>query len=171
VLVTKKDGSLSFSKITVRSDPRSPAPDTGAMKQNLKRTGPIVNRIKDLNILYQRYFECSHSISLVENLSSKSEAFAVSVKDFHPRTKGAYDALERRLSGRQAGLFSKINEYMILYTASTALTEDEEKSVSASAEAIEEAITQINSFLSREWPDYLKNLASKQISLDAVLNR
>jgi hypothetical protein len=165
------NGGKSTSSITVRSDPRSPAPDTRAMRENLKRADPIKFRIRDLNEVYQKYFECSHVISKVQDYASKSEDFAESVKEFHPKVKGIYDALERKLSGRSEGLFSKINEYRILYTSSTALTEEQEKSILVAADSIEDAIRQINDFLETEWPVYLKNLASKQISVNAVINQ
>ena len=165
------NGGSSSTRLTVRSDPRSPAPDTEIMKQNLKRTGPIIAGIKELNDAYQKYFDCSQTIAKVESLTLSSTVFAEAVKDFHPGLKEKYDQLERKLSGRPDGMFNTINRFRILMTATGALTEEEEKSVSASVGAIGEAVKLINDFLDNDWPAYNKNLSTKQISVETVINQ
>jgi hypothetical protein len=164
------NGSTTSSKITVRSDPRTPAPDTYIMKENLKRADPIIKRIRELNEAYQNYYECNQLITKVENLTSGSKEFSESVKDFHPQLKAKYDGLERRLSGRPDGLFNTINRFRLLMTATSTLSEEEERTLNNSVTSIEEAIKLINDFISDDWPLYKKNLSSKQVPADALIN-
>jgi len=139
------------------------------MKQNYKRADEISLKIKDLNALYQKFFECTTLITKVDDLAKKNQPLAESVKDFHPQLKGKYDGLERKLTSRPDGLFNKINGSRVLTTATDVLTETEEKSVSAALTSLDEASKLLNEFLNTDWPAYQTSLSNKQVSVEAVI--
>jgi photosystem II stability/assembly factor-like uncharacterized protein len=163
------NGGKSSAKITLLNDPRLPSPNVSAMKKNYKRADEIALKIKDLNALYQKFYECNTLISKVDDLTQKNKAFAESVKDFHPQLKEKYNSTERKLSSRPDGLFNKINGSRVLTTATELLTEAEEKSVSAAITGIDEAAKLINDFLQTDWVGYQNNIAGKQISIEAII--
>ncbi len=163
------NGENSTTKLLVKNDPRLPAPDVDAIKQNLKRTDDISKGIKELNASYQKFYECNKIITKVDDLVRQNKAFADSVKDFHNQFKTKYESLDRKLSGRPDGLFVKINSYRILTTATKQLTSDEEKTVTESITSLDEAIKILNEFMSVDWVVYQKNLSTRQISLEAII--
>jgi photosystem II stability/assembly factor-like uncharacterized protein len=163
------NGATAYSKIKIMSDPRLPLPNVTAMKANYKRADEIAGKVKELNSLYQKFFECSSLITKVEDLSNKNKAFAESVKDFHPQLKQKYDGIERKLSARPDGLFNKINGSRILTSATDVLTDAEEKGVTAAKNALEEASKLIDDFLKTDWPAYQNSISGKQISIEAII--
>jgi photosystem II stability/assembly factor-like uncharacterized protein len=163
------NGGTASSKVTIKSDPRLPAPNIEIMKQNYRRASEISAKIKELNDSYQKFYELNSVISNVEELSKKNTALADAVKDFHPKLKEKYDATERKLSERPDGLFSKINGYRILTTATEALKDFEEKNVTEAQAALDEAFNILGDFISKEWPEYEKSLKDKQVSVEAVV--
>ncbi len=163
------NGETASTTIKVRNDPRMPAPDIDAIKQNLKRADEITKGIKELNGLYQKFYECGSTITKVDDLTKKNSVFAESVKDFHSQFKTKFEGLERKLSGRPEGLFIKINSYRILLSAARQLTAEEEKTVSESKQSLEEAIKTLNDFLTTDLPGYQNNLAGKQVPLDVII--
>ena len=163
------NGGSSTIKLTVNNDPRLPAPDTGAIKQNFRRADEISKGIKELNVSYQKFYECSTIITKIEDLARKNNAFAESIKEFHGQFKTKYEGLEKKLSDRPDGLFTKINNFRILSTATKQLTAGEEKTVSESIKSLDEALKTLNEFLSVDWVGYQNNLSNKQVSLEAII--
>ena len=163
------NGGSSTTKLIVKNDPRLPAPDIDAIKQNLKRADGISKGIKGLNDSYQKFYECNTTITKVDDLARKNSTFAESVKEFHNQFKTKYDGLERKLSGRPDGLFVKINNFRVLTTATKHLTEDEEKTVAESIASLDEALKILNEFLSVDWNGYQNNLKNIQVPLEAVI--
>ena len=163
------NGGSSTSKVTVLNDPRLPSPDVKIMKENYKRADEIGQRIKDLNMLYQKYYDCNTFLTKVEELTKKNKTFADAVKDIQGPMKRKYDAADGKLTGRPDGLFAKINASRVLTNATAALTESEEKIVKDALSAIDEASKLINEFLEKEWPGYEKSLADKMVSVEALL--
>jgi photosystem II stability/assembly factor-like uncharacterized protein len=165
----KYDGDSSTSKITIMSDPRLPSPDIKTMKENYRRADDIGKKIKDINLLYQRFYECNTFLTKVDDMTKKNKAFADAVKDIHGQMKGKYDEADRKLTTRPDGLFPKINASRVLTNATVALTVSEEKTVKDSFTAIDEATKLISAFLEQDWPGYEKSLADKMISVEAFL--
>lgn len=163
------DGANSTSKVTVQSDPRLPAPRVDIMKQNYKRAYEIFARVKELNTLYQKFFDCNAVIMKIEDFASKNKAFSDSIKDFQGPLKEKYAALEKELSSRPDGLFNKINGSRVLTTATRMLTSDEEKSVTTANTALEESSRLLNDFMSSDWSEYLNRLKKMQISVDTLI--
>jgi hypothetical protein len=163
------NGESATTKLIVKNDPRLPSPDIDAIKQNLKRADEIAKGIKDLNASYQKFYDCSSTITKIDELVKKNQVFAESVKDFHGQFKTKYESLDRKLTGRPDGLFSKINSSRVLSTATKQLTADEEKTVSVSITSLDEAIKLIKDFITIDWVNYQKNLSDKQISLEAII--
>jgi photosystem II stability/assembly factor-like uncharacterized protein len=166
---TGYNGENSTTKLVVKNDPRLPAPDIDAIKQNLKRTDDFSKGIKELNASYQKFYECSSIITKVDDLVGKNKAFAESVKDFHGPFKTKYESIDRKLSGRPDGLFAKINSYRILTTATKQLTADEEKTVAESTKSLDEALKILNEFMTVDWISYQNNLSNIQVSIEAVI--
>ena len=163
------NGAESATTVTVQSDPRSPAPKTDILKQNNRRAYEIFARVKDLNSQYQKFFDCNAVIMKIEDLANKNKAFADSIKDFQGPLKEKYEALEKKLSSRPDGLFSKINGSRVLTTATGVLTSDEEKSVTTAITALEESSKLLNDFMSSAWSEYLDRLSKMRISVDALI--
>jgi hypothetical protein len=163
------NGETSSSKIIVRNDPRLPAPETEAIKKNLKRADEIAKGIKQLNDSYQKFYECNSLITKVDELARKNLTFAESVKDFHSSLKAKYESIENKLTSRPDGLFAKINSFRILASATKQLTADEDKTVIESVKSLAEASKLIEGFLTTDWPGYQKSISNKQVSLDAVI--
>jgi photosystem II stability/assembly factor-like uncharacterized protein len=163
------NGENSTTKLVVKNDPRLPAPDIDAIKQNLKRADEISKGIKELNASYQKFYECNSIITKVDDLVIKNKAFAESVKDFHGQFKTKYDSIDRKLSGRPDGLFVKINSYRILTTATKQLNADEEKTVAESIRSLDEALKILSEFMTTDWVGYQNNLSNKQVSLEAII--
>jgi photosystem II stability/assembly factor-like uncharacterized protein len=163
------NGENSAAKLTVKNDPRLPAPDIDAVKKNLKKADDISKQIKELNASYQKFYECNTTITKVDDFIRKNKAFAESVKEFHSLFKAKYDDLERKLSGRPDGLFVKINNYRVLSTATKQLSADEEKTVAESIRSLEEAVKLINEFMTVDWTGYQNNISNKQVPVDAVI--
>jgi hypothetical protein len=163
------NGGTSTSKIQVLSDPRLPLPDIKAIKENYKRADEIGKKIKDLNVLYQKFYECNSFITKIDELGGKNKAFADAVKDIHIPMKGKYDAAERKLTARPEGFFAKINASRILTSSTQALTESEEKTVKDAYSAIEDATKVITVFIEQEWPGYEKSLSGKTVSVEALI--
>lgn len=157
------NGSSATAKARILSDPRLPATDTVAMKKNFRRGNEISAKITDLNKLYATFTECGTTITKNDEMVAKSHSFAESVKDFHPAFKNKYQALDRNLSGREGGLFQRINASRVLFTATGPLDEKQEKTVSEAVEALEEAMRLLNDFISNDWPGYQKNLSEKSV--------
>jgi hypothetical protein len=163
------NGESSSSKITIKNDPRLPAPETDAIKQNLKRADEISTGIKQLNASYQKFYECTSLITKVDELTRKNQVFAESVKDFHGQLKTKYDNIENKLTTRPDGFFAKINSFRILTSATKQLTAEENKTVDESIKAMEEAKKIIEDFLTNDWTGYQKNISNKQVSLEAII--
>jgi len=163
------NGGNSTARVTVKNDPRMPSPNIEILKQNYKRSDEIGIRVKDLNSLYQKFFNCNAIITKVDDFAKKNGAFADSVKAFHFPVKEKYDALEKKLSARTDGLFSKINRSSVLTSATDVLTPEEEKSVSTAISALDEASKLLNDFMTSDWIVYQKNISEKKIPLESVL--
>jgi PP-loop superfamily ATP-utilizing enzyme len=133
------------------------------------RADEIAKGIKELNALYQKFYEFSSVITKVDDLTRKNKAFAESVKDFHSQFKTKYESLDRKLSGRPDGFFAKINNYRVLATAIKQLTADEEKTVSESVKSLDDAIKVLNEFVTIDLIGYKNNLSGKQVPLDAII--
>ena len=162
-------GESSTIKIFVNNDPRLPAPDTGAIRQNLKRADQFSNGIKDLNSSYQKFYECNNIITKIDGLISKNQAFAESVKGFHGQFKSKYESLNKKLTDRPEGLFAKINGYRMLASATKKVTAEEEKTLTESLTSLNDAVRLLNDFLNTEWTEYQNNLSDKKISIDAII--
>ena len=168
IKMTYNNGSSS-TKLAVKNDPRLPSPNVDAMKQNLKRADGISIKIREINDSYQKFLDCRSTLTKVDDLARKNTIFAESVKDFHSQLKNKYDSIEKKLSSRPDGLFIKINGFRVLVSATQALTPAEEKTVVESELSLNEALKLLNDFMSVDWITYQKNLADKQIPLDAVI--
>ena len=169
ILKVTYNGGTSASKLSITGDPRMPAPNIAVMKQNYKRADEIGSRVKLLNDEYQKFYNISSLITKVEELSKKNSALAGAIKDFHPKLKEKYEGIEQKLSSRPDGLFSKINGYRVLATATDTLKDFEEKNVANSLAALAEAEVLIKEFMGKDWPEYEKSLSDKQVSVEAVV--
>ena len=161
--------AISEAAVNVIYDPRSPAPDIRVMKGNYHRADEIGSRIKDLNSRYQKFFDCNGVIAKVDELSGKYMVFGDSVRSFQDSLRKKYENIDRKLTSRPDGLFSKINETRVLTTATGRLSENEEKSVSEALTALDEASKLINDFLDNDWVIYRQNLSGKSVPVNAVL--
>ena len=163
------NGDSSSSKITVLSDPRLPSPNIEAMKNNYRKADEIADQVRDLNKLYQKFHDCRSVMTKVDELASKNEIFASSIKDFHNSVKEKYDGISKQLTSGRDGLFSRINNSRILNTARDALSENEEKTVESALSALGKATGLINDFLTNDWILYKKNLTGKTISIESLM--
>jgi len=161
--------SVSTSKAVAESDPRKELPDISAMKQNRKRGYEIAEKINRLNTGYQKFSECGQLIAKADEMIAKNLAFAKEVRDFHNPFRTKYQEAERKLSGRDDGLFMKINRYRILFTTERALTEEQEKSIDESNVSIEQAFRIIDDFINTDLPEYQKQISSRMIPADLLL--
>jgi photosystem II stability/assembly factor-like uncharacterized protein len=168
LIKAKAGGIESAANITVESDPRDQAPDISAMKSNYARADMNYGKIKEMNGLYQKFYDFGLTVTKVEEYSRKNKAAEEAVKDFHPQLKSSYDKLENKLSLRPEGLFAKISGLRTLTTATAALTEGEEKTVNEAILALEEATKLLSEFNEKEIGAYQKNLAGKMIPLEVV---
>jgi photosystem II stability/assembly factor-like uncharacterized protein len=162
-------GESSSTKIIVNNDPRLPVPDTGAIRQNFKRADEFSKGINNLNSSYQKFYDCNNIITKIDDLISKNHAFAESVKGFHGQFKSKYENLNKKLNDRPEGLFTKINGYRILATATRQMTTEEEKVLAESMTSLNDAIKLLNDFLDTDLTDYKNNLSDKKISIDAII--
>jgi photosystem II stability/assembly factor-like uncharacterized protein len=161
-------GESSTTQITVQNDPRVAPPDIAAATKNLNEAEAYIPKINELNQLYQQFYDCNATITKVDEYVRMDPRIAQELNDVHTPLKEKYTAAERRLSGRPEGLFTKINNYRILTTATRELTAEERSQVAAVNAAITEATTVLNDFL-KEWPQYLEKLKEKKVPLDVLI--
>ena len=162
-------GAESISSIKVSGDPRLPLPNIEVMKENYSRADRISERVREMNSVYQKFFDFGTTVTKVEELARKSKPLAESIKEFHPGVKERYDGIERKLSSRPDGLFTKINGARVLTTATDALSEAEKKTVEEATAALEESYKLLSDFLEKEVPAYQENLAKKMVPVEAVI--
>lgn len=161
--------SVSTSKAVVESDPRKELPDISAMKQNRKRGYEITERINRLNTVYQKFSECGQLIAKVDEMIAKNTSFAKEVRDLHNPFRTRYQEAERKLSGRDDGLFMKINRYRTLFTAERVLKDEQEKTIDEANVSIEQALKIINDFIDNDLPEYQKQISGRMIPADLFL--
>lgn len=161
--------NVSTTQITVMSDPRTTPPDVTIVKKNLAEAETFIPGINSLNELYQKFYDCSTIITKVDEFVAGNPAVAEALKDIHTPMKAKYTETERKLSGRPEGLFTKVNAYRVLTTATKELTETERNQVKSVNTSISEATTLMKSFLETEWPAYLEKLKGKTVPLGLVI--
>jgi photosystem II stability/assembly factor-like uncharacterized protein len=159
----------SASAVNVLYDPRLPAPDKKVMSENYLRADSIALKIKDLNSLYQKFYDCSTLLTKVDEMSRKYMVFGDSVRSFHDPLKSRYDSIERKLTSRPDGFFSKINASRVLTGATGKLSDTDEKTVAQAIDALDEASGIISDFLDRDWVNYKRSLSGRSVPVNAVL--
>ncbi|MGQ9619729.1 MAG: VPS10 domain-containing protein [Bacteroidales bacterium] len=163
------NGSAASAKAKILYDPRMPEPDLDAMKKNYRRGDEIASKIYELNGLYQKFTEFNAIITKIDELASKNIIFAEVIREFHNPLKEKYQADEKRLTGREEGLFMKINASRVLFTATGELDENQEKTVREAFDAMKEAKMLLEEFISKDWPEYQKKLTEKSVPVEAVI--
>ena len=162
-------GESSVTEVDVMNDPRVEEPDMAAAMKNLAEAESYIPKIKSLNELYQKFYDCNQIITKVDEYVRMDAAIAKELTDIHTPLKDKYTAAERRLSGRPEGLFTKINSYRVLTSATRELTAEERAQVNAVSAAIEEATAVINDFLGKEWPGYIEKLKERKIPIEPLI--
>ncbi|HVN59469.1 MAG TPA: hypothetical protein VMT63_14310 [Bacteroidales bacterium] len=165
------NNASSDGSISVIYDPRNPSPDISAMKENYKRAGIFQGKVKDMNDLYQKFYDAGVVIGKVDDLSSKYMVLGDSVRSFQYPIKARYDSIDRKLTERPGGLFSRINESRILNTATGKLTGNDVKTLEDAEAALDEATRLLGSFLETDWPAYRRKLDGMLVPVNAVLKR
>jgi photosystem II stability/assembly factor-like uncharacterized protein len=164
-----RGGSTSMTTITVLSDPRMTPPNVAASKKNQTEGAAYLPSIVALNELYTKFFECSTIISKVEEFASSDKNIGEVVKDIHTPLRTKYNEIERKLTGRPEGLFAKINNYRVLMTATSELTETQRAQVGEVNSSIGQANELMKTFLEKEWPAYLEQIKTKAVPLGLIL--
>jgi hypothetical protein len=165
------NSSVTQVKMSVKGDPRITDINVDVMKENYKEADVIISRIKEMNGLYQQFYDFSILISKTDELIKKNQGLSEALKDFHPRLSQKYNDTEKKLSSRPDGLFARINAYRVLTSATGRLNDTERKGVDDAATALDEAVRILNDFINTDWPAYQKNIAGRTVPLEAVLKQ
>jgi photosystem II stability/assembly factor-like uncharacterized protein len=161
--------SVSEGRVNVMYDPRLPVPDIKVMRENYRRADELVSRIKELNSQYQKFFDCNSLMTKIDDLSRKYMVFGDSVRSIQDTLKAKYESIDKKLTTRPDGLFSKINAIRALTSATSKLSENEEKSINEAISALMEATKLINDFLDNDWVMYRNALNRKTVPVNAVI--
>lgn len=168
-LVLKSENANSSADIRIVNDPRMPAPDVDAIKANWSRAFALQSRIKDYNARYKSFTDIRQNLTKMSDLIKDDMSFAAQHKEIYDSVNKEYNNILRSLTNRREGLSRDMFGLNVLYTATGALTESEEESVSKAVEAMDKAEEMINTFISDHWSRYVEFFKENNITLDMLL--
>jgi len=168
-LVMKKDETESEAQIAVLNDPRMPEPDVEAINKIRARAIELQPRIKAYNEKFKNFRDIREDLTKMNELISDDMSFAEQHKEVYDAVNKEYNNIMRSLTNRREGLARDMFGINVLYSATAALTESEEESVSKAVEAMDEAEEMIDTFNNEQWPKYVNFFKENNITLDKIL--
>jgi len=168
VILTMGEESAS-SVLRVNADPRMAAPDSDVLKKNYERALAFGTRIEALNEKLKGIPQMRESLAKSKELIANAPGFAEAAAGIYETASKELAGLDEAYNRREDGLLRRINGYRAIMMASGVLSQQEERSMSDAAAALDEAEEITDNFLTGSWEQYRETLRKTTLPGDLLL--